>query len=556
MAINVIKGNGIKTTLQGALFDDIILGYGVTQNRDGSVSASINNWAETMFGGTGNDRLYGGGGNDILWGEVGNDQLYGGTGNDTLYGGIGNDILYGETGNDILEGGDGIDTLYGGDGTDTLKGGAGNDTLTGGLGNDTIDGGAGTDTVVFNCTTEQATFALATYGYKLTVTSTDGVDVLTNIEWLQFNSPVAPVLAGPLANRGPETFSINGVIANDDTATSKGSQLDLTAGELLANDFSLKPGTSLSIETDADGIVGTTTEDVDVYLAEDGSLYFDPDNTWYDDPDNLAQGATMTTEFTYSASNGTLDGDTAQVTLTISGRPIDFDHGDDIAGAGGPFGWIMPGYQGFDWFGFATPQGYDIFGEDGIDGFGFGLGEDSWPLLASPTEAWSGNPVLSQTGLVTGNIGPGTITALSTPAFFFGEDQGLLDGFDMNVMILNSETELLGEDTVASFVFDKVYATAFMDHMDVQFIGCAIDTSMGGDLLVPEYSQTFHLSSIAPTLVDVNWGPIDALIIRPVDDGMVNIGDLPGGASFEGPTQDIRNFIVFDDFYLTPAPPA
>jgi Ca2+-binding RTX toxin-like protein len=58
------------------------------------------------------------------------------------------DYLDGGAGNDSLFGGGGADTLIGGDGNDRLDGGAGTDRLEGGLGNDTYVLGADSDVVI------------------------------------------------------------------------------------------------------------------------------------------------------------------------------------------------------------------------------------------------------------------------------------------------------------------------------------------------------------------------------------------------------------------------
>jgi glucose/arabinose dehydrogenase len=55
------------------------------------------------------DDLSGGAGNDMIFAGSGKDLVRGGTGNDTLYGGNGNDMLSGDPGNDFIFGGDGID---------------------------------------------------------------------------------------------------------------------------------------------------------------------------------------------------------------------------------------------------------------------------------------------------------------------------------------------------------------------------------------------------------------------------------------------------------------
>lgn len=311
MAINVIKGSLSKTVLRGALFDDIILGYGVTQNIDGSVTEAANSWAETMYGGGGNDKIYGGGGADTLYGDAGNDFLYGGVGADKLYGGIGNDTLDGGADNDLLDGGDGKDSLDGGKGNDTLSGGAGTDILYAGSGNDQLDGGLGTDTAVFSGSSHDATFVWSSFGYKLTVTTpADGVDSLANIENFQF------------ADR---LYGLNGVIANDDHFSIKEYNLDIPAAYLLGNDFSFNPGAPLVVETDGAALVGLTDESVPVYLGDDGKLQIGDAEHNYD---YLHEGVSLTTHFTYTALNGTGEEDSATVELTITGQDnYSFEYG-------------------------------------------------------------------------------------------------------------------------------------------------------------------------------------------------------------------------------------
>lgn len=114
--------------------------------------------ADSLYGGTGNDRILGYGGsdrlrggndNDTLDGGIGHDRLEGGAGNDRLLGVAGNDTLYGGAGKDGMDGGSGNDRLYGDSGNDTLKGDTGNDALEGGVGADRLLGGSGGDTFVF-----------------------------------------------------------------------------------------------------------------------------------------------------------------------------------------------------------------------------------------------------------------------------------------------------------------------------------------------------------------------------------------------------------------------
>lgn len=62
---------------------------------------------ESLFGGSGNDRITGTDGNGSFMGGDGNDVIHGGADNDWILGGDGKDEIYGDAGDDSLDGGDG-----------------------------------------------------------------------------------------------------------------------------------------------------------------------------------------------------------------------------------------------------------------------------------------------------------------------------------------------------------------------------------------------------------------------------------------------------------------
>jgi Ca2+-binding RTX toxin-like protein len=127
---------------------------------------------DTVMGDAGNDALYGGEGKDLLVGGAGDDAMFGdmetssvqagwsvsqqillnGNGDvvgvqlnvsgvttqlavdqgiDLMFGGAGNDYMLGNGGDDYLDGGTGADNMFGGTGADVLAGGEGNDHLDG-----------------------------------------------------------------------------------------------------------------------------------------------------------------------------------------------------------------------------------------------------------------------------------------------------------------------------------------------------------------------------------------------------------------------------------------
>ena len=130
----------------------------------GDNDADPNNDRDTVFGGAGNDVISTGDDADSIDGGTGDDRIYAGIDDDTVAGGAGNDVLVGSQGNDQLDGGDGDDLIYGGlseevlnlpdavdpapdDNRDTISGGAGNDTIYGRDDDDVIDAGTGNDLV-------------------------------------------------------------------------------------------------------------------------------------------------------------------------------------------------------------------------------------------------------------------------------------------------------------------------------------------------------------------------------------------------------------------------
>ncbi len=228
---DTIGGGGGNDTLLGGLGNDTI--DGGTQN-------------DALDGGSGNDTLDGGAGNDILTGGAGDDLIRGGVGfdivsysdatagvsvhlwktyaqagvdgdNTNFAAGVGSDtlsaiegiigsdyddflggnntsdvVIFGGGGNDDIGGSNngGNDLLDGGSGDDWIKGGTGDDTLSGGQGNDTMEGGSGTDTVVLSGA--YSDYVLSTVNGSLIISdsrveASDGVDTLTNIEFLEFS---------------------------------------------------------------------------------------------------------------------------------------------------------------------------------------------------------------------------------------------------------------------------------------------------------------------------------------------------------------------------------
>jgi Ca2+-binding RTX toxin-like protein len=154
-----IFGNGGNDVIYSGAGNDLISGgadndriYGQDGNDQlygglGNDRIHGGNDDDEIHGGAGDDRLNGNSGNDVITGGAGDDKLHGSSGDDFLYGGADDDVLVGGNGADTLDGGTGIDVLYGGNGNDTLNGGDGVDMLIGNAGADIIHGDAGDDTI-------------------------------------------------------------------------------------------------------------------------------------------------------------------------------------------------------------------------------------------------------------------------------------------------------------------------------------------------------------------------------------------------------------------------
>jgi Ca2+-binding RTX toxin-like protein len=160
---SVDGGDGIDTISFEDLTTAIEVNLNVGSARELSLPLSAPRLVDVI---TNVENAVGGSGNDSLFGNSLANDLTGGAGNDIIYGLDGHDRLFGDAGNDRLFGGNGSDVLYGGDGNDVLRGDAGADLL---------NGFAGIDT---------ASYANATIGMIINLTSgtaSDG-DTLTFIE--------------------------------------------------------------------------------------------------------------------------------------------------------------------------------------------------------------------------------------------------------------------------------------------------------------------------------------------------------------------------------------
>ena len=186
------------------------------------------------------------------WTTTSSTQLANLTGSTVAVGNIANALLYNGNVASLIE------NAIGGSGSDTLVGNAANNSLTGNAGNDSLDGAAGSDTAVYSGLYANYQLVHNANG-TWTITdlrggSPDGVDTLTDIEWVQFSdtSILLDSINDPPANPVPTIVSFS----NDSG----------TLGDNVTNDntlsFSGTAGANATVKIyDAAVLVGTVTAD-------------------------------------------------------------------------------------------------------------------------------------------------------------------------------------------------------------------------------------------------------------------------------------------------------
>ncbi|MEL6977215.1 MAG: cadherin domain-containing protein [Pseudomonadota bacterium] len=112
--------------------------------------------------------------------------------------GVAESAITGGAGADAIVGADAGATLFGLGGDDALTGGAGDDALTGAAGDDTLSGGGGDDVARYaGASSDFRVEDLGGGAFRITdLTGAEGVDTLTNIEFLSFNGAPGAAIAG------------------------------------------------------------------------------------------------------------------------------------------------------------------------------------------------------------------------------------------------------------------------------------------------------------------------------------------------------------------------
>lgn len=268
--------------------------------------------ADTLSGGSGNDRITGhvgddtifgdepvsgdfrdkacadgagtGTGLDVLDGQTGNDWISGGPANDSLTGGQGDDTLCGNSGDDDLEGDEGPSST--GSGQDELRGGNGNDRIFGRGGRDYADGGPAADMIA---TGTGEDVALGGTGSDAVNAGGEGDVVLGDggtVSGVTFNSSDVSTVAG-VKGTGLDATTVgkdleSKVSGHDAASSTVGSMTSCLARVILLKGAGTGPQGRADLN--GDGTVDASDDGrLDGYAVIDGKIDVDRDGDVADD---------------------------------------------------------------------------------------------------------------------------------------------------------------------------------------------------------------------------------------------------------------------------------
>jgi serralysin len=391
---------------------------------------------------------------------------------DTLTGNAGANRLYGLDGNDTLSGGAGTDRLYGGIGNDILRGGAGDDRLDGGAGADAIDGGDGTDQITFINSTSGVTVNLATG----TGSGGDAAgDTYTSIENV-VGSGFGDTLTGDSGNN-----RFYGLAGND--TIHGGAGLDRIKGG--AGDDSLHGGDGddwFDGGTGADAFFGDAGQDMVTYEGSASGVNVNLATGVASGGDATGDTFTSIENLGGSNHNDTLTGDAGD------NRLYGFDGDDTIRGGagldrirGGAGDDSIFGDAGDDW----------IEGGSGADAIDGGAGQD----MVVYERSASGVNVDLQTGAASGGDATGdTLTSIENLGGSSHNDILRGDSGDNRLYGFGGNDEIHGRDGLdrirGGAGDDIIFGDAGNDWIDGGSGADAIDGGAGIDMAVYEKSAS------------------------------------------------------------------
>lgn len=494
---DILLGNGGADTLYGGTGNDRLSG-------DDDVLAAQFHGNDYLDGEAGDDFLWGDGGDDILYGSEGNDYLEGDNvpldaqdhGDDYLDGGAGDDILVGDGGNDTLFGGDGSDSLegdredialaYHGDdyldgeaGNDTLYGEGGNDTLIGGTGNDYLAGGVGDDIYVFSIGD-----------------GNDTIEEEAGQDQIQFGDGITP----------------SSVIAYESEATPGYLFLKYSGSDTIA----IKNGLNGAIESVAyaDG----SSESWTAFLAH--ALYA-PRSMTGTPGDDIMFGGAGADVISGGDGDDRIQGGSGENHL-IGGAGDDQlvgGAGDDLIDGGTGFDTLF-GRAGNDTYVFNAGDGHDIIDDAaGFNTVQFGAGIDVSTITASIGQGTDGSDYLAVAYGAGDDVGV-KINATGGVAVYHFADGEALDKEAIDKLTFIDTTEILGNSGAETLNggngTDVILGRAGNDTINGGFGDDYISGGAGNDTLYGDYGNDILSGGSGDDLLLGGMG-LDTYVFRPGD---------------------------------------
>lgn len=367
--------------------------------------------------------------------------------------------IIGTIGDDNILGTVNKDHIFGMDGGDTIKADAGDDVVVGGNGNDFIEGGTGNDKIYANGGMDTAIFSGSIFDYSwvypdiqnITITDLNTSDGDDGVDFLNHIEQLQfnDYVFNVAGNNAP-------LIIADSHTTDEDTSLTFS---LLAYDFDGDAVTASIVSASGASVSETGSSPLPINMGSgtDFTFSYDPGSLYQ----YLAEGESATDQVTIEVSdeNGNVSTKVVDITITgVNDNPtptlIDFEDLD----------LSQPIY----WDGMEIPDGYHGYNWD-IPDYGLNL------------YAVDGDNVDQSTGY-----------------YLAGSNVAFTPHAHQPINITRSDG--------GNFDFESVELTSAWDSSQE----VTLEGYLDGNLL---YSETVTIYNTSVTDVNVNWGPIDSLII-------------------------------------------